>query len=164
MSKLNHLQVHLYGPDALPLTSHSWAAVGTSHYRSLVLPKKLREIAILYCGAKFGSSYEFEHHIIVSADILTDAQRSLLKTAATDPGFFETARQKGDKLGDWEVEGLFDERERVLLRFLETTTNGPVVEEGLWGEMKRQFSEREIVEVMSLQASALNESRMGDGG
>lgn len=100
----------------------------------------------------------------MSADILTNTQRSLLKAAATDPGFFEKARQEGHRLGDREVEGLFNERERVLLRFLETTTNGPVVEEGLWGEMRKQFSEREIVEVMSLQVSALDESRMGDGG
>lgn len=46
---------------------------------------------------------------------------------------------------------VFGEKERVLFRFLEEVTSGPTVNDGLWEEMKREFSEREIVEVLSLQ-------------
>lgn len=99
----------------------------------------------MYCSAKFGSSYEWDHHVIVSAQILSDAQREVLKRAAGEERFWAEGGGREE----------FEERERVLLRFLERTMNGPEVDDGLWEEMRGLFVEREIVEVMSLQVSSI---------
>jgi hypothetical protein len=45
----------------------------------------------------------------------------------------------------------FGEKERVLFKFLEEVTSGPTVNNSLWEEVKGAFSEREIIEVLSLQ-------------
>lgn len=50
---------------------------------------------------------------------------------------------------------VFGERERVLFMFLEEITGGPTVSDGIWEEVRGVFSEREIVEVLSLQVSLL---------
>ena len=68
---------------------------------------------------------------------------------------FKGEGHSGAQFGEFFKEGggkeVFGEKERVLFRFLEEVTSGPTVNDGLWEEMKREFSEREIVEVLSLQ-------------
>ena len=49
---------------------------------------------------------------------------------------------------------VFDERERGVLRFLERVVDGPEIEDELWEETRRWFSEREVVELISLQVSS----------
>ena len=137
--------------NVIKLLAHSpsivahWTGVGTAHYRSLLLPKRLRELTILYCAARFRSSYEWDHHVVVSADLVSDAERAVIKSAAESGG-------KG-LFGQGEGKKPFTEREGALLQFLEEVTAGPTVRDELWGEMRRAFCEREIVEVLSLQVS-----------
>ena len=50
---------------------------------------------------------------------------------------------------------VFEEKERVLFTFLEEVTGGPTISDGLWKEVRGWFSEREIVEVLSLQVGCL---------
>jgi alkylhydroperoxidase family enzyme len=139
--------------NVIKLLSHSqstvdhWAGVGTAHYRSIVLPKRLRELTILYSAAKFESSYEWDHHVIVSEEVVTDAERAAIKSAVgSGESYFTEGRGKGKFAG----------RELVLLSFLEVVTSGPIVGDALWSEMTANFSEREIVEVLSLQVCLLS--------
>ena len=104
--------------NTIKLLSHSpstvahWTAVGTAHYRELQLSKRVRELTILYCAAKFQSTYEWTHHVIVSAKILTDEERNAIK------GAFEGAERSGANPKQFFKEGggqeVFDERERGL--------------------------------------------------
>jgi alkylhydroperoxidase family enzyme len=126
-----------------PSTVEHWTGVGTAHYRALLLPKRLRELTILYCAAKFQSPYEWDHHLIVSEKLVTDAERQIIKKAAkSGNNYFEEGERQ---------ESGFAQREWVLLRVLEAVTSGPYVEDRLWTEVREAFSEREIVEILSLQ-------------
>ena len=141
--------------NTIKLLSHSpstvthWTAVGTAHYRELQLPKRLRELTILYCAAKFKSPYEWTHHVIVSAKIVTDKERNVIK------GAFEGENCSAGKGQPFFEKGggkyAFDKRERTLFKFLEQITSEPTVNDTLWEEVRGLFSEREIVEILSLQ-------------
>jgi alkylhydroperoxidase family enzyme len=126
-----------------PSTVDHWTAVGTAHYRSLELSRKLREVATVYLAARFQSSYESSHHVSLSArEGVTETQREMLREAALkEATFFALGRGKG----------VFEERERAMLAFLETVVRGPEVSDGLWEATRKHFSDREIVELLSLQ-------------
>jgi hypothetical protein len=70
-------------------------------------------------------------------------------------GVLENGERDGRMSGGggrkWEE--LFDERERVMLRFLEKVVYGPEIEDAAWEETRRWFSQRELVELVSLQVS-----------
>ncbi|KAE9372870.1 hypothetical protein N431DRAFT_457549 [Stipitochalara longipes BDJ] len=141
--------------NTIKLLSHSpstvthWTAIGTAHYRELQLPKRLRELTILYCAAKFQSAYEWDHHVIVSAKILTEQEWNVIKRAFEGVGNIGTGVQSFFREGGGK--DVFPERERILLKFLEEVTSEPTVTDQLWEEVQGKFSTREIVEVMSLQ-------------
>lgn len=126
-----------------PATADHWTAIGTTHFRSLVLPKRLRELATLYLSAKFHSSYEWTHHIPLSAKAgVTDAQRTMLhEDAVKDEDFFANGRG----------EGSFEERENSMLVFLEAVVKGPEVSDELWEKTRKHFNDGEIMELLSLQ-------------
>lgn len=130
-----------------PATADHWTAIGTAHFRSLALPRKERELATLYLSASFRSSYEWDHHIPLSAQAgVTKERREVLRSAVDrDTRFF--AKDGG--------QGMFEERERGMLKFLEAMVRGPDVGDELWEETRGYFSEREIVELISLQVSVV---------
>jgi alkylhydroperoxidase family enzyme len=125
-----------------PATAEHWTAVGTAHFRSLAVSKKLRELATLYLSARFGSSYEWDHHIPLSAKAgVTEAQRGILhEDAVKDEDFFANGRG----------EGVFEGQENAMLAFLEAVVKGPEVSDELWEKTRKNFSDREIVELLSL--------------
>jgi alkylhydroperoxidase family enzyme len=128
-------------------TVDHWTAVGTAHFRSLALSKKLRELVTLYLSAIFQSSYEWDHHVPLSAKAgVTEIQREVFKNVANkDEDFFANGRG----------EGAFEEREIAMLKFLEATVKGPEVSDKQWQETTKYFSSREIVELLSLQVSEI---------
>jgi alkylhydroperoxidase family enzyme len=130
-----------------PTTVDHWTAVGTAHFRSLALPKKLRELATLYLSARFQSSYEWDHHVPLSAQAeITEAQREMLRVVVfEDANFFANGGGKG----------MFEDREIVMLTFLEAMVLGPEVSDELWQQTTKFFSEREIVELISLLVSGI---------
>lgn len=141
--------------NAIKLLAHAptlvdhWTAVGTAHFRSLALSKKLRELATLYLSARFQSNYEWDHHIQLSAQAgVTEVQREILRdVAAKDANFFANGGREGE----------FEEREIAMLTFLEAIIRGPELSDKLWEETAKYFSEREIVELFSLQVSRIRE-------
>ncbi len=128
-----------------PATVDHWVEAGNGHFRSLVLPAHDRDLAILYSSARFSSSYEWIHHIRMSEKAgVTEVQREEIEKAATSQGFF--ANGGGKKV--------FNKRQLALLRFLEKMIDGPEVDEVMWLDTRECFSDREIVELVSLQVSS----------
>ncbi|PMD47120.1 hypothetical protein L207DRAFT_415434, partial [Hyaloscypha variabilis F] len=147
---INALKLLAYAPT---LADH-WTAVGTAHFRSLALSKMLRELATLYISARFQSSYEWDHHIQLSARAgVTEVQREILRDVAVKDANFFANGGRG--------EGEFEEREMAMLTFLEAIIRGPEVSDKLWEETTKYFSEREIVELFSLQGFYYMISRLG---
>ncbi|KAF1812668.1 hypothetical protein P152DRAFT_449375 [Eremomyces bilateralis CBS 781.70] len=146
---INAVKLLAYSPS----TADHWTAIGTAHFRSLSLSRKLRELATLYLSVRFGSSYEWDHHIMLSEKAgITETQRETLQAASSrDAGHFANG-------GGNEV---FERREVAMLSFLEAIVRGPEVKDELWGETTRYFNEREIVELISLQGFYYMISRLG---
>lgn len=48
---------------------------------------------------------------------------------------------------------MFDDREKLLLEFLEVVIDDGEVEEELWGRVVDKLSKREIVEILSMHVS-----------
>jgi len=94
-----------------------------------VTPRKYRELAIMQTARVTGSAYEFAQHApIARACGFTQAQI--------------------DRLEAWKEAGLFDERERALLAYVDQVVGrGGDVDEATFAELSRFFSPREIVEL-----------------
>jgi alkylhydroperoxidase family enzyme len=126
-------------------TIEHWAAIGAAQFAHFSLPKKLRELVILFTTAKFNSAYEFRHHIPLSSRFgVTDAQRDeFIKAGKTKEKWFSRQR--------YENGNGFAPKELLLLRFLEQIIDDGEVGEELWAETRETFSDREIVEILSMQ-------------
>lgn len=142
--------------NVVKVLSHSsatvghWEELGNAQFKSLQLSKKLRELVILLSTAKFQSSYEWTHHVGVSARHgVSDAQRAVLATAGRTKSFFSSADHR-------ERAKEFSAQEALLLQFVEAVIEGPEIDDDLWEKVKGTFTEREIVEIISLQASKSN--------
>ncbi|WJR77281.1 carboxymuconolactone decarboxylase family protein [Bradyrhizobium sp. NP1] len=92
-------------------------------------PRKFRELAILRTAGITGSAYEFAQHApIARACGFTPAQI--------------------DRLDAWQEGGLFDERERALLAYVDQVVGrAGNVDDATFAELSRFFSPREIVEL-----------------
>jgi alkylhydroperoxidase family enzyme len=130
-----------------PATVDDWCTIGNAHFTKVSLTKKLREFVILLSSAKFGSSYEWTHHVPLSAKFgITDAQREELLKAGKSKGFFSQeywATNKADIGPD----------EQVLLTFLEAVIDSGEVDEETWQRTTAIFPPRAIIEVITMQAS-----------
>jgi len=84
---------------------------------------------------------------------VTNEERDVIKSA------FEGVERSGVEVSRFFKQGggqdVFDVRERVLFKFLEEITSEPKVTDTLWEEVRGHFSEREIVEILSLQVGGL---------
>lgn len=156
MARLPYPDVEMKGMplNVLKLFSYSsataeyWTKIGTAQFRKLALSHKHRELVILLSTAKFKSSYEWTHHITISTNEgVTDAQREVLAEAGNQKGFFSEQEKAG------QITDLFTPQEKTLLLFLEAIIDEPEVGDDLWARVKAEFSDREIVEVITLQVS-----------
>ena len=130
-----------------PATIEKWADIGNAQFAQFALIKKHREIGILLSAAKFGSNYEWTHHIPLSAKFgVTDLQREEILKAGRVKGYFTEEYWTRNKPG-------FDQKEKVLLTFLEAVIDIGEVDEGTWQKTTGTFSKREIVELISMQVS-----------
>ena len=133
-------------------TVDAWGKIGNAHFTSLELPKKLRELVILFSTAKFNSAYEFRHHIPMSCKFgVTDTQRAELVKAAQKSD--RNTKHFGMAFGQSDNTAVFDDREKLLLEFLEVVIDDGEVEEELWGRVVDKLSKREIVEILSMHVS-----------
>jgi alkylhydroperoxidase family enzyme len=95
-----------------------------------VVPRLLREIAIVRACQFVGCDYEINQH------------RPMVLAAGLSPEQF-------DALADWRSRsGLFDERERALLAYLDCLgLNKGEVDDATFAAMERHFSPQEILEL-----------------
>ncbi|KAH7018147.1 AhpD-like protein [Microdochium trichocladiopsis] len=129
-------------------TATHWGAVANAHFTALQLDAKLRELAILLTTAKLGSTYEHTHHSLISAKFgVSDAQRAWIgdKARLAEGGVLNSVQQGGK-----EQEGLFTDKEKVLLVLVENVVERKDVGEELWKSASGFFGERELVEIVSL--------------
>lgn len=129
-------------------TVEQWGTIGNAQFARLELSKKNREYVILLAAAKFGSSYEWDHHVPLSARFkITDEQREEIQKAGKTKGYFAGY--------DWtKNQAKFSGAEKVLLQYLEAVIDVGDVDDTLWEEVMDTFSKREIVEIISVQVSA----------
>ncbi len=126
-------------------TFKHWADIGTAQFMKLSIPAPERELAILLTTAKFGSTYEYTHHVPVSAKFgITDQQRDELARAGVRKNYFAASNEGRNT-------ACFSPKETTLLRFVEAVIEGPEIPQALWDETKAIFSDREIVELITLQ-------------
>jgi alkylhydroperoxidase family enzyme len=126
---------------AAPLNIFNMMAHAESNLRSLLrlggtilskqqLPGRLRELAILRIAKLSGARYEWVQHVpIGQAAGVTDAQVAALDAGKTDAA-------------------CFDARERLVLRFTDEVVRDVRASDDTFAQMKKQFSAREIVELI----------------
>ncbi|EPS35286.1 hypothetical protein H072_11338 [Dactylellina haptotyla CBS 200.50] len=122
-----------------------WTSIGNAHFTKITFSKKQRELIILLSSAKFGSYYEWTHHIPLSTKFgVTHEQREEMKRAAKVKGYFSDTY--------WKVNpASFDEQEQVILTFLEAVIDAPEVDEEIWQKATEKLSQRQIVELITMQ-------------
>ncbi|KAF7591038.1 hypothetical protein BBP40_002056 [Aspergillus hancockii] len=145
--------------NVLKLLSYStatvdhWANVGNAQFKHLALSDRDRELVILLSTAKFQSTYEWTHHIPISTKAgVTPEQRSEIKKAGKQSKYFSN-RSFSSATG-------FSVKDQVLLTFVETIIEHPEVSDELWARIRGSFSDREIVEIISLQGFYYTFSRL----
>jgi alkylhydroperoxidase family enzyme len=130
-----------------PATVDHWCTIGNAHFTKVSLTKKLREFVILLSSAKFGSFYEWTHHVPLSAKFgITDAQREELLKAGKAKGVFSQEYWAANSAG-------MDPEEQVLLTFLEAVIDSGEIDEGVWQRTTAVFPPRAIMEIITMQVS-----------
>ena len=127
-------------------TVDHWAGLGNAQFKQLLLSTRDRELVIMLTTSKLNSIYEWNHHLPLSLKAgVTEKQQSALKTSAKEKNYF--IHRKCDSGAG------FSEKDIILLAFVETIIQQPEVSDELWKSVKGEFSDREIVEIISLQVS-----------
>src|SRR5262249_9977664 len=65
-----------------------------------------------------------------------------------------------EALKDWRASKAFDPRERALLAYADAMTQGPEVPDDVFAELRRHFSEREILELTVLIGTYIMHNRV----
>ncbi|GAQ42074.1 hypothetical protein AtubIFM55763_006956 [Aspergillus tubingensis] len=135
-------------------TVDHWAGLGNAQFRQLSLPARDRELVIMLTTSKFNSTYEWTHHLPVSLKAgVTKQQQAALKASAKEKNYFIDRKLDNGAAG-------FSDKDLVLLSFVETIIQQPEVSDELWKSVKGVFSDREIVEIISLQGFYYSFSRL----
>lgn len=93
-----------------------------------VTPRNLRELAILRTAEIVGSDYEINQH------------RPLMKIC----GYSDA---QIDGVAQWRDSTLFDEKQRVVLGYVEQVTHGGNVDDATFAALEKFFTPQEIVEL-----------------
>jgi alkylhydroperoxidase family enzyme len=127
-------------------TVNHWADVGNAQFKNLSLSPRDRELVIMLTTSKCHSSYEWTHHLPLSLKAgVTKKQQFALEVSAKQKNYFIDV--------NYNPEAGFSEKDRILLTFVETIIQQPEVSDELWKRVKSEFSNRQIVEIISLQVS-----------
>ncbi len=103
---------------------------------------RLREIVIIRMGHLVGSAYVLRQHV----PRLAEAEG--------------VSRAECDALGDWRASGMFDERERATLAFVDAMTVSPEVPDEAFDPLRVHFDDRGIVELSVMIAAYIAHSRL----
>ncbi len=92
-----------------------------------------REIVIARTCARCGSEYEWGVHVAFFAE-----------RVGFSPG--QVAATRGPEV----AAGAFPERERLLLRLVDALHDAAQVDDGLWGALRAEWSEEQLIELVAL--------------
>ena len=106
------------------------------------LSGRLREIVIIHIAHLNGVDYVLAQHVpgLAVAEGLT--------------------RAECEALANWRATGLFDARERAALAYAEAMTLATSVPDAIFAEVRRHFSDREIVELSVLIGTYIMHNRV----
>jgi alkylhydroperoxidase family enzyme len=93
-----------------------------------ITPRYLRELAIIRTAGVVGSDYELNQHYALA----------------------QACRYPEDKIKaiqQWQRSGLFDEKERAVLSYVEEMTHGGDVSDPTFDQLSQFFSTQEVVEI-----------------
>ena len=115
-----------------PALAESWFNHSNAVRWKTTLDGRLRELVIIRLGHLTGAQYVVRQHVpaLALADGVTLAEC--------------------DALADWRPSGLFSARERAALAFADTMTREIAVPDAVFGEVKRHFDNRQVVELTVL--------------
>ena len=99
-----------------PALGEGVLAMATSLRRSTILPRRLRELAVVTVGIETGARYELEHH-----------WRIALKTGIS--------QDQLEALPDYASSALFTAEERAVIHYALTVTRGGLVSSETWDEL-----------------------------
>jgi alkylhydroperoxidase family enzyme len=107
------------------------------------LDDRLREIVIIRIGYLNRCAYVVKQHV------------PELSTSAGLP------KEQADALADWQTSTFFDARERAALAYADAVTRDIDVPDAVFAELRKHFSERQIVEMTVLIGTYNMHTRVG---
>ncbi len=111
-----------------PNSLRNYLRLGNSLLLHGLLPPVLRELAILRIARITGAGYEWAHHVPIAKQTgVRDEQIADIET--------------------WRDSPHFDDRERAVLRYIETVTSEIAVPDEVFQEARSHLSEGEVVEL-----------------
>jgi 4-carboxymuconolactone decarboxylase len=125
---LNLYRLLLHSP---PL-AQSWMEYNNTVRWKTQIDGPLREIVIIRFGHLFTADYIVKQHV----------PRLALPEGLT--------MAECDALADWQASGLFSARERAALAYADAMTRDVTVPDAVFTELRRHFSERQVVELTVL--------------
>lgn len=125
-----------------PPVADGWNAFLKAIRTQTSLDPSLRELAITRVAALNRAWYEWEHHVPI-----------LREAGVLGEEMIERIKER-----EWDGEGL-DERHLAVLRYTDAMTKDVIVREGVFQLLRKQFSDREIVEITSTVAAYNTVSR-----
>lgn len=111
------------------------------------LPDDIREIAICRVAVLNDAAYEWGHHAPLARD-----------GGVSDEGMKSLASP--DVAGSERAQGL-DDRQWAVVRYTDAMTRGVKVSEEVFGELKKLFSEQEVVEITATVSFPCERSILG---
>ena len=111
-----------------PNMLRNFMRLGNSLLLHGLLPPVLRELAVLRIAQMTGADYEWAHHVPL----------------ALQAG---VSREQIDELEGWATSAQFDERERSVLRYVESVAREVAVPDEVFEKARAHLSEGEMVEL-----------------
>jgi alkylhydroperoxidase family enzyme len=128
---INVFRMLMYTPDI----GVEVARLGSAIFASSALADIDRELAILACGSCFDAPYEASQHEPISRAVgVSDQQRAAVADKHWDSGCFTAAQQ-------------------ALLGFVAAVADAPTVPDAAFDAMQRHYSDRQILEAITLTGS-----------
>ena len=139
-----------------PPVASGWSSFLGSIRTQTKLTPDIRELCICRVAVLNEANYEWEHHVPILRDAGLGAQavdevqnrkawRGWIGEDADAVGEEERTNQDGY--------GGLDEKQRAVLAYTDAMTIGVKVNNEIFGELKRHFDEREVVEITSTVAA-----------
>jgi len=110
--------------------------------RRTKLTGRLRELTIVRIASAMRYAYALQQHVpgIAIPEGVTPAECEALK--------------------DWRRSNLFNERERTMLTYVDAMLQGPEMPDDVFNELRRHFSEQEVVELTVIVGTYIMHNRV----